>query len=134
MLIAAYLTTAFVVGGVGAYYLLRRIYTQHAKVMFAMAMIMAVFVAPLQLVIGHAHGENTLNHQPVKVAAMEGNWERGTNKPLYLFGIPNEQKETTEYGITIPNGASWILTDRASGEIPGLKDVVKKSWLLLVLQ
>ena len=123
MVVAAYLTTAFVVGGVGSFYLFTRRHIQHAKVMVGMAMLMAVFVAPLQLVIGHAHGENTMEHQPVKVAAMEGNWERGGNKPLYLFGWPNEETESTDYGLTVPNGASWILTGDVDGEIPGLKDV-----------
>ena len=89
-------------------------------------MMMAVFVAPVQLLIGHAHGENTMHYQPVKVAAMEGNWERGGNKPLYLFGIPNEETETTDYGVKVPNGASWVLTGQADGEIPGLKDVAKE--------
>lgn len=126
MVTAAYLTTAFVVGGVGAYYLWRKIYVEHAKVMLTMAMLMAVFIAPAQLLIGHAHGENTMHHQPIKVAAMEGNWERGGNKPLYLFGIPNEETETTDYGIKVPSGASWILTGSADGEIPGLKDVAKE--------
>jgi len=126
MVTAAYLTTAFVVGGIGAFYLWRKIYIQHAKVMFGMAMLMAVFIAPLQLLIGHEHGNNTMEHQPIKVAAMEGNWEHGGNKPLYLFGIPNEETETTDYGITIPNGASWILTGRPDGSIPGLKDVAKE--------
>lgn len=126
MVTAAYLTTAFVVGGIGAFYLFRNKFTEHAKIMMGMAMIMAVFVAPVQLLIGHAHGENTMHHQPVKVAAMEGNWERGTNKPLYLFGWPNEETETTDYGIKIPNGASYILTGNINGEIPGLKDVAKE--------
>lgn len=126
MVTAAYLTTAFVVGGIGAYYLWRKIHVQHAKVMFGMAMIMAIFVAPLQLFIGHMHGENTMHHQPIKVAAMEGNWERGSNKPLYLFGVPNEETQTTDYAIKIPGGASWILTGSADGEIPGLKDVPKE--------
>ncbi len=126
MVTAAYLTTAFVVGGIGAYYLWRAIHLRHAKIMLGMAMIMAIFVAPLQLVIGHMHGENSLHYQPVKVAAMEGNWERGHNKPLYLFGIPDEETETTEYGIMIPGGASWILTGDTDGEIPGLKDVAKE--------
>lgn len=125
MVTAAYLTTAFVVGGVGSFYLWKKKHVKHAKIMLGMAMIMAVFVAPLQLLIGHAHGENTMEYQPIKVAAMEGNWERGGNKPLYLFGIPNEETETTDYGIKVPSGASWILTGSAEGEIPGLKDVAK---------
>jgi cytochrome d ubiquinol oxidase subunit I len=126
MVTAAYLTTGFVVGGVGAYYLWRKIHVEHAKIMFSMAILMAVFVAPVQLLIGHAHGENTMEHQPIKVAAMEGNWERGGNKPLYLFGMPNQETETTDYGIKIPGGASWILTGSVDGEIPGLKDVPKE--------
>lgn len=126
MTTAAYLTTAFVVGGISAYYLWRKVHVEHAKIMFAMAMMMAIFVAPLQLLFGHQHGENTMEYQPVKVAAMEGNWERGSHKPLYLFGWPNEKEEITEYGITIPSGASWILTGKAEGEIPGLKDVAKE--------
>lgn len=125
MIIAAYLTTAFVVGGTAAYYLLKKVHIKHAKIMLGMAMLMAVFVSPLQLLVGHAHGENTLEYQPIKVAAMEGNWERGSNKPLYLFGMPNEETETTDYAWGIPGGASWILTGRTDGEIPGLKDVPK---------
>ncbi len=123
MVVAAYLTTAFVVGGVGAYYLWKKKHGRHAKVMFGMAMLMAIFVSPIQLFLGHEHGNNTLEHQPIKVAAMEGNWERGPNKPLYLFGLPNEETETTDFGLTIPGGASWILTGDVEGVIPGLKEV-----------
>ena len=125
MIIAAYLTTACVVGGVAAYYLWRKVHVKHAKIMFGMAMLMAVFVAPLQLVVGHMHGENTMEHQPLKVAAMEGNWEKGANKPLYLFGMPNEETETTDYAVKIPGGASWVLTGSTDGVIPGLKDAPK---------
>jgi cytochrome bd ubiquinol oxidase subunit I len=125
MVTAAYLTTAFVIGGIGAYYLRRGRFTEHAKIMLGMAMLMAVIVAPLQLLIGDMHGKNTLIHQPIKVAAMEGNWERGNHKPLYLFGWPNQTTETTDYGIKIPGVASLILTESTSGEIPGLKDVEK---------
>ncbi len=125
MITAAYLTTAFVVAGVAAFYLWKGIYQKHAKIMMAMAMLMAVFVSPIQLLIGHEHGENTLEYQPIKVAAMEGNWETGTHKPLYLFGMPNEGTETTDYALAIPNGASLVLTGRADGVVPGLKDVPK---------
>ena len=121
MLTAAYLTTAFVVGGVGSFYLWNKRHLQHARIMLGMATMMAALVAPMQLMIGHMHGENTMEYQPVKVAAMEGNWDHTTNAPLYLFGWPNQEKETTEFGITIPNGASFILTGKADGRIPNLK-------------
>lgn len=123
MVTAAYLTTAFVVGGVAAYYLFNQKNVKHAKIMFAMAMLMAVIVAPIQLLIGHEHGKNTMEYQPVKVAAMEVNWDRGRDKPLVLFGLPNQKEEKTDYAIEIPGGASWMLTGNVNGEIPGLRDV-----------
>jgi cytochrome d ubiquinol oxidase subunit I len=122
MVTAAYLTTAFVVAGIGAYYLWRRRHVQHARVMFGMAMIMAVFVAPMQLVIGDLHGLNTFEHQPAKVAAMEGLWDTQKGAPLVLFGWPDQGEETTKYSLEIPKLSSLILTHDLEGEVKGLKE------------
>ena len=89
MVLAAYLTTAFVVGAVGAYHLLKNKADPAARVMFSMAMWMAAIVAPLQLIAGDQHGLNTLKHQPAKIAAMEGHWDTQKGAPLILFGIPD---------------------------------------------
>ena len=94
MVTAAYLTTAFVVGGIGAFYLQRGRHVKQARVMLGMAMIMAIFVAPMQLVAGDMHGLNTLEHQPAKVAAMEGLWETERGAPLKLFGWPDQNGRT----------------------------------------
>ena len=85
MVLAAYLTTAFVVGAVGAYHLLKNTRLEGARVMFSMAMWMAALVAPIQIFAGDQHGLNTLEHQPQKVAAMEGNWQTSARVPLLLF-------------------------------------------------
>ena len=122
MVLAAYLTTAFVVGGIGAYYLWRRQHVKHARVMFGMAMIMAVFVAPIQPVVGDLHGLNTLKHQPAKVAAMEGLWETQRGAPLKLFGWPDQEMEKTRFSIEIPKLSSLILTHSLDGEVKGLKE------------
>ncbi|MEN8758762.1 MAG: cytochrome ubiquinol oxidase subunit I [Desulfobacterales bacterium] len=122
MVMAAYLTTAFVVGGIGAYYLWRKIHIKHARVMFGMAMLMAIFVAPLQPIIGDLHGLNTLENQPAKVAAMEGLWETQRGAPLKLFGWPDQEEETTKYSIEIPYLSSLILTHELDGEVKGLKE------------
>jgi len=122
MTIAAYLTTAFVVGGVGAFYLLRKQFVRHARIMFGMAMLMAVFVAPTQLLVGDMHGLNTLEHQPVKVSAMEGLWDTQRGAPLVLFGWPDENAEETRYAIELPKMSSLILTHSLDGEVKGLKD------------
>jgi cytochrome d ubiquinol oxidase subunit I len=122
MITAAYLTTAFVVAGIGAYYLHRRRHAAHARVMFGMAMIMAILVAPLQLVLGDLHGLNTLQHQPAKVAAMEGLWDTQKRAPLVLFGWPDQEEETTHYSLEIPGLSSLILTHDFDGEVKGLKN------------
>jgi cytochrome d ubiquinol oxidase subunit I len=122
MITASYLTTAFVVGGVGAFYLWRGRHKAHARVMFGMAMIMAIFVAPMQLVLGDLHGLNTLEYQPVKVSAMEGLWETQRGAPLKLFGWPDQEGEITRYSIEVPKLSSLILTHSLDGEVKGLKD------------
>ena len=122
MIFAAYLTTAFVVGGIGAFYLWRRQHEMHARVMLGMAMLMAVFVAPLQPIIGDLHGLNTLKHQPAKIAAMEGIWETERGAALKLFGWPDEKEERTKYAVEIPKLSSLILTHDLDGEVKGLKE------------
>ncbi len=121
MVTAAYLTTAFFVGGVAGYYFLKKKNLAHARIMLGMAMIMAVFVTPFQIMIGDMHGINTLQYQPVKIAAMEGLWDTQKGASLVLFGWPNEEKEKTEYAITVPKLASIILTHDPDGEVKGLK-------------
>ncbi len=121
MVLAAYLTTAFVVGGVGAWHLLRDSRDRGARIMFSMAMWMALLVAPLQIVAGDLHGLNTLEHQPAKVAAMEGHYETREGAPLYLFGLPDDEAETTRYAVGIPELGSLILTHDPDGEVKGLK-------------
>ena len=122
MVTATYLTTAFTVAGVGAYYLWRKLFVPQARVMLGMAMIMAVFVAPLQLLFGDLHGLNTFKFQPAKVAAMEGLWDTERGAPLVLFGMPDQDAEATEYAIEIPKLSSLILTHELDGEVKGLKE------------
>ncbi len=128
MVVAAYLTTTFVVGGVSAYYLWRRRHEAQARVMFAMAMIMAIFVAPLQPFIGDQHGLNTLEYQPSKVAAMEGAWETERGAPLRLFAWPVQAEGRNEYVVEIPLLSSLILTHSLHGEVKGLKAWPKDDW------
>ena len=122
MVLAAYLTTAFVVGGVGAWHLLRDRGNRQARVMFSMALWMAAIVAPIQIVAGDVHGLNTLEHQPAKVAAMEGHYDTQKGAPLILFGFPDDGEEVVHNKIEIPYLGSLILTHTLDGEIKGLKD------------
>ncbi|MEQ9639582.1 MAG: cytochrome ubiquinol oxidase subunit I [Alphaproteobacteria bacterium] len=121
MVLAAYLTTAFVVGGIGAWHLLRDPDQPAARTMFSMAMWMALLVAPAQIVAGDMHGLNTLEHQPAKVAAMEGHYDSHKGAPLILFGWPDDEAEETKYAIEIPHLGSLILMHEWDGEVKGLK-------------
>lgn len=122
MVLAAYLTTAFVVGAVGAFHLMRDQASQHARIMFSMAMWMAALVTPLQILAGDMHGLNTFEYQPAKIAAMEGHYETHKGAPLILFGIPDDEAETTHFAIEIPTLGSLILAHDIDAEIKGLKE------------
>jgi cytochrome d ubiquinol oxidase subunit I len=122
MVIASYLSVAFVVGAIGAYHLRRDAQNQAARLMFSMAMWMAVVVAPLQILAGDQHGLNTLEHQPAKIAAVEGDWETVPGTPLILFGMPNMQEERTNWAVEIPHLGALVLTHTWDGSIKGLKD------------
>lgn len=124
MVLASYLTTSFVVGAVGAWHLLRNAKSEGARVMFSMAMWMALIVTPLQIAAGDAHGLNTLAHQPQKIAAMEGHY-RGYPQggaPLILFGWPDDRVGRTLYAIEIPDLGNLILTHSLTAPVPGLLD------------
>ena len=122
--IAAYLTTAFVVGAVGAWHLLKDKANPHARKMFSMAMWMAALVAPIQIFAGDMHGLNTLEHQPAKVMAMEGHYQSHPDgAPLILFGIPDSEAKTVRYAIEIPKASSLILKHDLDAPLAGLDTI-----------
>ena len=121
---AAYLTTAFIVAGVGAWHLLRDRENPRTRIMFSMAMWMAAIVAPVQIVLGDLHGLNTLEHQPVKVMAMEGHFQsHADGAPLILFGIPNAAENRVDYALQIPKASSLILKHDLNAPLKGLDTV-----------
>jgi cytochrome d ubiquinol oxidase subunit I len=124
-LTAAYLTTAFIVGGVGAWHLLRgQRENPGVRTMFSMAMWMAAIVAPVQIFLGDAHGLNTLEHQPAKVMAMEGHFESHPDgAPLYLFGIPDQEAQELKYAVGIPKLSSLILKHHLGAPLDGLDTI-----------
>ncbi len=121
---AAFLATAFFVGASAAWHLLRGSTNPAIRKMFSMALWMAVFVAPLQLLLGDLHGLNTLEHQPAKIAAIEGHWSNppGESTPLTLFGWPDMQREETRFSVKVPYLGSLILTHSLSKQVPALKE------------
>jgi cytochrome d ubiquinol oxidase subunit I len=123
MLNAAYLTTGFVVLAVGARYLVAGRHIEEGRTMLRMAIGLAAILAPLQLFLGDQHGLNTLQHQPIKVAAMEAHWDGTKPGDFHIFAWPDEKAGENRFAISIPRGASLILTHHLNGLFPGLNSV-----------
>lgn len=123
-LLASALTASFFILGISAYRLYRGDTKLAPKTAFKTAIIAAALLTPLQIFVGDLHGLNTFEHQPQKVAAMEGVWETEQGAPLLLFAIPDEDARTNHLAVAIPNLASLILTHDTQGEIRGLNEFV----------
>jgi cytochrome d ubiquinol oxidase subunit I len=123
MTLAAFLTTCFVIGGVSAIYLLRNRHREGAQLMLKLAVGFAAITLPLQILVGDLHGLKVHEHQPVKLAAIEGHWETHRGAPLILFAWPDQQAERNRYEVSVPKLGSLIITHDLDGEIAGLKEV-----------
>ncbi len=123
MITASLLTGAFVGIAVGARYLLAGRHLEEARTMLRMAIGLTAVLAPLQLVIGDMHAENTLKYQPIKIAAMEAHWDSSQPAPFEIFSWPDAKTESNLYSIAIPHVASLLVTRQWDGLFPGLKDV-----------
>jgi len=127
--VAAYLTTALVVGAVGAWHLLKDNTNAGARTMFSMAMGLICVAAPVQIFLGDAHGLNTLEHQPAKVMAMEGHFQSHPNgAPLILFGLPDQQAGKVRAEIAVPKVSSLILKHDPNAPMAGLETITRADW------
>ena len=120
--VAFYVTTGFVVLGVGAYLMRRGRFFDEGRIMVSMTLWLLTVLVPLQMVIGDLHGLNTREHQPAKLAAIEARWETGRGVPLTLFAIPDDKAELNRFAVDVPWLGSLILTHELDGEVKGLKD------------
>ncbi len=123
-MMASFLTVAFLIAGISAYRWLRGDRTPAVRATMRTGVILAAVIAPLQIFSGDLHGLNTLEHQPAKVAAMEGLWETQTAAPLVLFALPDEEARENRFSIEVPGLASLVLTHDINGEVQGLNDFI----------
>jgi cytochrome d ubiquinol oxidase subunit I len=123
MVNASFTTATFVVAGVSAWYLLRGQHIFMMRRAFSIAIGLALLLAPLQVFLGDQQGLNTLEHQPVKIAAIEGHWETKGDVPLILFAWPNMAEARNDYAVQIPYLGSLILTHSLDGQVQGLTSV-----------
>lgn len=122
MVLAAFLTTGFVVTSVAALQLIRNNKSEANILMFKMGIVFTAIVTPLQIMAGHSHGVNVHEYQPIKLAAMEGHWETHKGAPMIIFGMPNEETESNDYELAIPKLGSLVVAHDLNAEIKGLKE------------
>ena len=122
MLIASGLTVAFLLAGISAYRYLRQDRGQDVRATLKVGIHAAALLIPLQVVVGDLHGLNTLEHQPAKLAAMEGIWQTHKGAPAVLFALPDQATQSNRFEIAIPNLASLYLTHSWDGEVKGIND------------
>src|SRR3954466_6508629 len=120
MLLASGITAAFLVAGLSAWRLLKAPGDPCAQGTLRFAVRTAAVLVPLQILAGDLHGLNTLEHQPAKIAALEGIWHTQRGAPLTLIGLPDEEKQRTEFALELPRAGSLILAHDADAEIKGL--------------
>jgi cytochrome bd ubiquinol oxidase subunit I len=122
MLVASLLTTAFLLAGTSASRILRNVHGPGTQRVLRTGVLVAAILTPLQMLLGDLHGRNSLEHQPAKIAAIEGIWETQAGAPLTLIGIPDERAAHTRYALEIPRAASLILTHDGDGVLQGLEE------------
>ena len=121
MVIGAFITTALVVAGVGAWYRLTKRAPREARIMLSMALWLLTILVPAQIVVGHLSGVAMGENQPVKMAAVEARWETEQPASLVLIGWPDAEQEKNLYAIVIPGIGGLIDTGKWDAVMPGLK-------------
>lgn len=128
VVVGAWLAGAFLVISVSAYYLLKNRYQEFSKLSFKVGMAVAAVAVMLQFILGHMSGKIVAEHQPLKLAALEGIYKTEKQAPLSLFGFPDNEDQTIKYNIALPGMLSYLATDDFDGEIKGLEAFPKKDW------
>jgi len=123
MMLASFITASVVISAISCWWLVKKIHYEYARKCLSVSMLVMLIILPIQMYIGDAHDRNTLAHQPMKIAAVEGIWETDKNIPLLLFAIPDQKAAKNLYEVAIPHLGSLILTHTFDGEVAGLKSV-----------
>jgi cytochrome d ubiquinol oxidase subunit I len=119
---ASFLTCAFLLSGISAWRILQKVDGPATKLVLKTGVVIALVIAPLQLVVGDFYGLHVLEHQPAKIAAVEGIWNTQKGADFTIIGIPDEEQKKTHFALKLPNVASLVLTHDLDGEVKGLDE------------
>jgi cytochrome d ubiquinol oxidase subunit I len=121
VLVAAFLTGAFLVISVSAFYVIRQRHTEFARASLRIGLLIALVAAPLQLIVGDLSARGVVRNQPAKLAAFEGHYAASAAAALHLFGWVNERDERVEFSVAIPGMLSWLVSGDSQKPVIGLK-------------
>jgi cytochrome d ubiquinol oxidase subunit I len=124
MTMASFETSAFVVAGISAYYLLKKKHTHLFRHSLTISLVMAALFAPLQIYLGDVSGRQVFHHQPAKLAAMEAHWETNVEggAPFAVVALTDMEAEKNLFELNIPSGLSLLVTHSFDGRVQGLKE------------
>ena len=126
VLVASWITGAFFVLSVSAYYLLKKRHSEFAKVSMRVALIVALISAVGQMITGRISAETVAQYQPTKLAVMEGHFPANEPAGMYLFGYVDEKSQEVKYGVKIPGLISFLMHGDATKPVAGIKSFKKE--------
>lgn len=128
MIVAAYMVTGFCVASYYALRLLKGSDAGYSKRALALGLVLGCAFAPIQILVGHWAGQTVAETQPVKLAAMEGQFRSESSAPLRIGGIPDPSRMETPWAIEIPGGLSWMAYGEREAHVRGLEEFPRDEW------
>ncbi|MCB1215381.1 MAG: cytochrome ubiquinol oxidase subunit I [Deltaproteobacteria bacterium] len=122
MIIAAYMVSGFGIASIYAFTKLKGRWSQYHQKAMVTGLILGIVFTPLQMMVGDWSAKVVATTQPIKLAAMEGQFETKSFAPLRIGGIPDEKSQSTPYSLEIPGLLSWLSYGDFNAEVKGLKD------------
>ena len=127
VLLASWITGAFFVLSVSAYYLLKKRHIEFAKVSMRVALAVALVAVVGQMITGRISAETVAKYQPVKLAVMEGHFPANGPAGMYLFGYVDEKSREVKYGLKIPGLVSFLMHGDAAQPVAGIESFKKEN-------
>ncbi len=127
VLLGAWLTGAFLIISVAAYYMLKGRYLDFSKRSMKIGVLIAFVAGILQLVAADSLAKGVAKHNPTKLAAMEGLFKTQTYAPAYAFGWVDVENEKT-YGLGVPGLLSFLISYSPKTEVQGLDATPREEW------
>jgi cytochrome d ubiquinol oxidase subunit I len=128
VILSCYVATAFAVAGIHAAFLLREPASAFHRAALRIVLGVGAVAALLQPLSGDLSARQVAEHQPLKLAALEGQFRTERGAPLRLGGLPDPERRETRWALEIPYGLSLLAFQDPRAEVKGLEAFPRESW------